>query len=100
MLLQIYIYIFAKTSVFWANILRQITIKMHSKIHQINHYSKMSCSCKYMRKSIIFKISWTIIIPIPACSQVTPQITLLFNIFPWDIIVKNDLKPHNMQALT
>ena len=35
------VYIFAKTSVFWANIMRQITIKMHSKIYQINHYSKM-----------------------------------------------------------
>ena len=27
------------------------------------------------------------------------QITPLFNILSWDIIAKNDLKPHNMQAL-
>ena len=31
-----------KTCIFWKNILRQIIIKIHSKIHQINHYSKMS----------------------------------------------------------
>ena len=33
--------IFTKTSIFSENILRQIIIKMHSKIHLINHYSKM-----------------------------------------------------------
>ena len=32
--------IFSKTSIFLENILRQIIIKKHSKIHQINH-SKM-----------------------------------------------------------
>ena len=33
--------IFTKTSIFWETILRQIIIKNHSKIPQINHYSKM-----------------------------------------------------------
>ena len=33
--------IFTKTCIFWENILRQIIIKIHYKIHQINHYSKM-----------------------------------------------------------
>ena len=33
--------IFTKTYIFWENILRQIIIKIHSKTHQINHYSKM-----------------------------------------------------------
>ena len=33
--------IFTKTSIFWETILRQILIKILSKIHQINHYSKM-----------------------------------------------------------
>ena len=33
--------IFTKICIFWENILRQIIIKIHSKIHQINHYSKM-----------------------------------------------------------
>ena len=33
--------IFTKTCIFWKNILRQIIIKIHYKIHQINHYSKM-----------------------------------------------------------
>ena len=28
------------------------------------------------------------------------QITPLFKIFSWDIIIKNYLKPHNMQSLT
>ena len=33
--------IFTKSSILSENILRQIIIKMHSKIHEINHYSKM-----------------------------------------------------------
>ena len=31
-----------KKSIFWANILRQIAINILPKIHQINHYLKMS----------------------------------------------------------
>ena len=33
--------IFTKTFIFWENILRQIIIQIHSKVHQINHYLKM-----------------------------------------------------------
>ena len=33
--------IFTKTFLYWENILIQIIIKIHSKIHQINHYSKI-----------------------------------------------------------
>ena len=34
--------IFTKTCMFCENILRQIIIKIHFKIHQINHYSKIA----------------------------------------------------------
>ena len=69
--------IFTKTSIFWENTFRQIIIKMHSNIYQINHYSKMyACSKIYasmLQNALnnIYTISNFLgsnIIEIPACS--------------------------------
>ena len=65
---------------FWANISRLIIRQMHSKIHQINHYSKF-----VKRATSILLFLGPNIIQMLVCFKTAHQITLLFKILSGDI---------------
>ena len=81
---------FYNKSLFWASILRQILIKMHSKIHQIRSFFKnfLRERCLYIYKSSVTK--YYIILHAPKTAH---HIAPLFKIFLFDLILSTTPNP-------